>query len=121
MRLSERQRGDVRILDVAGRITIGRGDVELRQAIAAALEDGCRKLLLNLEKVAKADSAGVGELAAAYIRVTGLGGSIKLLGLSPKVSGSLQVTRLTPIFEIFDDEDEAVASFAQEARARLSA
>lgn len=111
MNISQRQTSDVTILEPKGKITIGVGDVALRDAVGAALTAGSRKLLINLEGVTTIDSSGIGELVAAYTTVTNRGGKLKLLKLSPKVNDILQVTQLVTVFDIFDDEAEAVKAF----------
>jgi anti-sigma B factor antagonist len=111
MKVDVRQRDGVSILDLKGKITIGTGDVELRDAIQRELQAGHNNLLLNTAGVTMIDSSGVGELVAAYTTVTNRGGRLKLLSLPPKLEDILQVTQLITVFEVFDDEADAVASF----------
>jgi anti-sigma B factor antagonist len=111
MNIQPREREGVLILEVEGKITIGRGDVMLREAVQSALEKGHRKILLSLKGVTTIDSSGVGELVAAYTSVQNRGGKLKLLHLPPKVNDILQVTQLITVFEVFDNETDAVASF----------
>ena len=111
MNIVQRQEGDVTVLDVAGKITIGVGDVAVRDAVQVALGSGARSILLNLKGVTTIDSAGVGELVSAYTTVTNRGGKLKLLNLPPKVNDILQITQLITVFEVHDDEREAIASF----------
>jgi anti-sigma B factor antagonist len=111
MNISQRQVGDVTIIDVSGKITIGVGDVQVRDAVHMALGSGARNLLLNLKNVTTIDSAGVGELVSAYTTVTNRGGRLKLVNLPSKVNDILQITQLITVFEVYDTEDEAVASF----------
>ena len=111
MKVNVRQREGVTILDLKGKITIGVGDVALREAIQQALQAGATKILVNLGEVSTIDSSGVGELVSAYTTVTNRGGRLKLLHLPPKVADILQITQLITVFEVFDDEDEAVSSF----------
>ena len=111
MKINARNREGVTILDVKGRITIGVGDVMLRDAVIEALEAGSRNLLLNLQAVSTIDSSGVGELVSSYTTVTNRGGRLKLLNLPPKIMDVLQVTQIITVFDVFDDENEAVASF----------
>ena len=117
MKISERHHNDVTILDVAGKVTIGRGDVELRDAIAAALHRGSRNILLNLEKLRKIDSSGVGELVAARSSVALHGGELKLVNLSPKVSDVLHMTQIMTVLEVYDDEAAALATFERKLAA----
>ena len=111
MRVNVRQREGVTILDLKGKITIGVGDVALRDAIHQALDAGATKILVNLQDVSTIDSSGVGELVSAYTTATNRGGRLKLLNLPPKVADILQITQLITVFDVFDDEDEALRSF----------
>jgi anti-sigma B factor antagonist len=101
----------VKILDLKGKITIGLGDVALRNAVHEQLDTGARKILINLKDVSTIDSSGVGELVSTYTTVTNRGGKLKLEHLPPKVSDILQITQLITVFETFSDEDEAIWSF----------
>lgn len=111
MRIEQRERDGVAVLDCKGKITIGVGDVVLREAVQKALGGGHKHILINLEGVSTMDSSGVGELVSTYTTVTNRGGKLKLLHLPPKVSDILQITQLITVFEVYDDEDEAVRSF----------
>lgn len=111
MRVNVRQREGVTILDLKGKITIGVGDVALREAIHEALKAGAGKILVNLDDVSTIDSSGVGELVSAYTTVTNRGGKLKLLNLPPKVADILQITQLITVFDVYDDEEEALGSF----------
>lgn len=104
--------GDVTVIILSGKITIGEGDEALRNIISEVLEQGKRKILFNLEKVKYMDSAGIGELIRCYTTVTNKGGKLKLLNLTTKIKDLLTITKLISIFEDFTDEDEAVKSFA---------
>lgn len=104
--------GDVRIIRLAGKITIGAGDVKMRELVDAALEDGKKKILLDLEDVSTIDSSGIGEMVSCYTTVAKHGGQLKLLRLSPKINDILQVTQLITVFDVFDDQQEALASFS---------
>ncbi|HNU83228.1 MAG: STAS domain-containing protein [Acidobacteria bacterium] len=111
MKIDVRVRGGVQILDVEGKITIGRGDVALREAVQQQLAGGATRLLINLKDVSTIDSSGVGELVSAYTTVTNRGGKLKLVNLPPKVNDILQITQLITVFETFNDEEEAIGSF----------
>ena len=112
MKSEIRDRGDVRIIKLAGKITIGAGDVKIRELIDQALEDGKKHILLDLAGVSTIDSSGIGEMVACYTTVTKQGGQLKLLRLSPKINDILQVTQLITVFDVFDDEEEAVGAFS---------
>lgn len=111
MKIDVRQREGVQILDVEGKITIGKGDVALREAVHEQLGSGATKLLINLKEVSTIDSSGVGELVSAFTTVTNRGGKLKLVHLPPKVNDILQITQLITVFETYDNEDEALRSF----------
>jgi len=109
--VNTRHRDGVTILDVAGKITIGAGEINLRNAVQDALNSGANAILLNLQRVSTVDSSGVGELVSAYTTVAHRGGKLKLAMLPPKVQDVLLITQLLTVFEVFDDEASAVASF----------
>ena len=111
MKIKVRQKQGITILQPKGKITIGAGDIALRDSVMEALEGGARDLLINLKDVSTIDSSGIGELVAAYTTVTNRGGKLKLVGLPPKVSDILQITQLVTVFEVMDTEDEALATF----------
>ena len=111
MKVDVRHREGVTILEPKGKITIGVGDIALRDAVVESLEAGSRNILLDLNQVSTIDSSGVGEMVSAYTTVTNRGGKLKLLNLPPKVVDILQITQLITVFEVFEDEDEAVESF----------
>ncbi len=112
IKLNTRQVGDVTVLDLAGRITLGEGSSTLRDSLKEVLAKGHKKLLLNLSEVSYIDSSGIGELVSGFTTVTNQGGQLKLLGLNKRVKDLLQVTKLYTVFEAFEDEAEAVRSFA---------
>ena len=111
MKISKREVGNITILEPKGKITIGTGDVALRNAIEEATHAGSSNLLLDLNGVSKMDSSGLGELIAAYNTVTGDGGMIKLVNLPSKLYNVLGITQIVSVFDVFDDENEALASF----------
>jgi anti-anti-sigma factor len=111
MKIGVRQRQGVTVLEPKGKITIGSGDIALRDSVIEALDSGSRKILINLKDVSTIDSSGIGELVAAYTTVTNRGGKLKLVGLPPKVNDILQITQLVTVFEVMETEEEAVDSF----------
>ena len=113
LNIKERQAGDVTILDLSGKITIGEGSVQLREAVRRLLDEGKKKILLNLGDVTYIDSSGIGELVSAFTTVRNQGGDLKLLNLTKKVHDLLQITKLYTVFDVKDDEASAVASFAR--------
>jgi len=111
MKVTTRQVDGVTILDLSGRITLGEGSVQLRDAIRDLLAKGSKQILLNLADVNYIDSSGIGELVSAYTTVRNQGGELKLLNLTKKVHDLLQITKLYTVFDVKDDEASAIASF----------
>jgi anti-sigma B factor antagonist len=111
MKTTSRNVDGVEILALQGKITIGSGDVQLRDLIAQCLNDGKNNILLDMSGVSTIDSSGIGELVGSFTTVTNRGGRLKLLHLPGKVSDLLQVTQLITVFEVHEDEAKAVASF----------
>lgn len=111
MRIIERKEKDITILDLEGRITIGEGDVQLREAIHYLLGRGSKHILLNMARVSYMDSSGVGELIGCFQTAKAEGAEFKLLNLSRKIQDVLHVAQLLSVFEYFDSEDVALASF----------
>ncbi len=111
MKYDIRDLGDVRIVGLGGKITIGGGDVKIRELVDKALADGKNKIILDLGGVSAIDSSGIGEMVACFTTVAKHGGKLKLMHLSPKINDILQVTQLITVFDVFDDEQEAVGSF----------
>jgi anti-sigma B factor antagonist len=111
LNISERQAGDVTVLDLDGKVTIGEGSVALRNAIRRLLGEGKNKILLNLGGVGYVDSSGIGELVSSFTAVKKEGGSLKLLNLTQKLQDLLAITKLLTVFDTFDDEASALSSF----------
>jgi anti-sigma B factor antagonist len=111
MQIEERSVGDVTILDLKGKMTLGEGDELLKDKINSLIHQGQRKLLLNLEGVPYIDSAGLGEIVRTYTTVSRQGGSLKLVNLTKRITDLLSITKLLTVFETFDSEPDAVASF----------
>lgn len=112
VKLSNRQVGDVTVIDATGRITLGEGSSTFRDTLRDLVSKGHKKLLLNLADVSYIDSSGIGELVSGYTTVANQGGSLKLVGLTKRIKDLLQITKLYTIFEVFDDEAGAVRSFS---------
>ena len=111
LNISERQAGDVTILDMSGKVTIGEGSVALRNTIRKLLGEGKKSILLNLSEVGYVDSSGIGELVSSYSVVNKEGGSLRLLNLTQKIQDLLAITKLLTVFDTFDNEGEALDSF----------
>jgi anti-sigma B factor antagonist len=112
VKITTRQAGGVTIVDVAGRYTLGGGTITFSDTVRQLVADGHKRLLLNLADLAYIDSSGLGEMVASLTVAAKQGGSLKLLGPSPRVSALLQITRVDKLFEIFDNEPDALRSFA---------
>ena len=110
--MNNRQVGDVTVVDVSGRITLGEGSSELRDAMRDLVAKGNKKILLNLGDVTYIDSSGIGELVSGFTSVSNQGGQLKLLNLTKRVKDLLQITKLYTVFEVHDDAAAAIRSFA---------
>jgi anti-sigma B factor antagonist len=108
---STRYQGPVAIIDVAGRVTLAEGVGVMRDSIRQEIKSGYKYILLNLAGVSYIDSAGLGELASAYIAVSNSGGKLKLVNAQQKVQTMLQVTKLYMLVAAYSNESEAIASF----------
>jgi anti-sigma B factor antagonist len=111
LEVNERQAGDVTILDMSGSVRMGEGAISLRNSIRGLVEDGKKKILLNLGGVKNIDSSGIGELIANYTTVSRDGGQLKLLNLTDKIQNLLVITKLLTVFDSYDNEPEALNSF----------
>ena len=112
MQIDERVVGDVMILDLKGKITLGEGDEALKDKINSLIMQGKKKLLLNLAEVPYIDSAGLGEVVRTYTTVSRQGGQLKLVNLTKRITDLLMITKLLTVFETFDSEKEALQSFS---------
>ena len=117
MQITERMvSGDVMVLDMKGKITLGEGDEMLKDKVNSLVNQGHKKILLNLADVPYLDSAGLGEVVRAYTTVSRQGGALKLLNLTKRITDLLSITKLLTVFETFDTESEAVRSFSASAK-----
>ena len=112
LNITERQAGDITILDMDGKVTIGEGSVALRTTIRRLLGEGKKKILLNLGRVGYVDSSGIGELVSSFSAVNRESGSLKLLNLTQKIQDLLAITKLLTVFDVYDSESEAVSNFS---------
>ena len=112
VKLTTRQVNEVTVIDVSGRITLGEGSSLLRDELRSLIGSNRRKILLNLADVSYVDSSGIGQLVAAFTTVSSQGGQLKLLNLTKRLKELLQMTKVISIFEVFDDEKKAVATFS---------
>jgi anti-sigma B factor antagonist len=112
MQISQRTVGDVVIVEISGKITLGEGgDAILKDKMRSLIQQGHKKLLLNLGEVSYVDSAGLGEIVQAYATVNKDGGKLKLLNITKRIKDLLSITKLLTVFDTFDTEAEAIASF----------
>ena len=116
MQIEERAVGDVVVLDLKGKITLGEGDELLKDKVNSLVNQGHKKIVLSLADVPYIDSAGLGEVVRTYTTVSRQGGSLKLLNLTKRITDLLSITKLLTVFETFDSENEAVRSFSASAK-----
>lgn len=111
MKATSRDANGVEVISLQGKITIGAGDSQLRDVITNAMSGGKNKILLDMSGVTTIDSSGIGELVGAFTTATNRGGKLKLLHLPAKLNELLHVTQLITVFEVYDNEEEALKSF----------
>jgi anti-anti-sigma factor len=114
MQITAHDVGDVTVLNLKGRMVLEEGDTPLNDQVSALVEQGRVKLVLDMHDVTYVDSAGLGTMIANYVRVHRRGGDIKLLHLTPRSAHVMGITRLNHVFQIFEEEDDAVRSFDQQ-------
>jgi anti-sigma B factor antagonist len=111
LKIATREVKDMIILDLSGQLTLGEASAALRDEVLDAINHGFRKVLVNLAEVSYIDSAGLGELTSAYTSVKNRDGALKLLKLTKRVHDLMQITKLYTVFDVYDDERKAIASF----------
>ena len=111
-KMSSRQVGEVTVVDLEGRITLGEASHALRDELRHLISKNRKKILLNFAEVSFIDSSGVGQLVAGFTTVSNQGGQLKLLNLSKRVKEVLHMARIASVFEIYDDEAAAIVTFA---------
>ena len=114
MKIETRKEEGVTIVDLSGKLTIGEGDVQLRETVVDLLDRGVQKILLNLKGVRMMDSSGLGELIRCKATVNNAGAVVRLVHVEDKVQEVLEMTRLIGVFDTFNDEIDAVASYRGE-------
>lgn len=112
MQIQKRTVSGITILDLNGKLVLGVGDYVLRMAVREALEAGQKKILLHMAAVTYVDSSGLGEMISSYTTTSNQGGKLKLLRPTQKLNDLLMITKLITVFEVYEDEAEAVKSFA---------
>ncbi len=111
MKIETRNIGDITLLDCSGKITLGEGTMAVRNSVRDILKGNGKKIILNLADVNYIDSSGIGELVSTYTTVTNSGGQLKLLNLTKKIQELLAITKLLTVFQVFENEQAALASF----------
>jgi anti-sigma B factor antagonist len=117
MVIEERTVGDVVVLDIKGRVQLGEGDEMLKDKVNSLLNQGRKKIVLNLAEVPYIDSAGLGEVVRTFTTVSRQGGQLKLLNLTKRITDLLAITKLLTVFDTYDSEQDAVQSFSASAKA----
>jgi anti-sigma B factor antagonist len=117
MQIDQRTVGDVVVLDLKGRVMLGDGDEVLKDKVNSLLNQGQKKIVLNLAEVPYIDSAGLGEVVRTYTTVSRQGGHLKLLNLTKRITDLLAITKLLTVFDTYESEPEAVGSFSASAKA----
>lgn len=117
MQIDERTSGDVVVLDIKGRVQLGDGDEMLKDKVNSLLNQGRKKIVLNLAEVPYIDSAGLGEIVRTFTTVSRQGGNLKLLNLTKRITDLLAITKLLTVFDTYDSEQDAVQSFSASAKA----
>ncbi len=104
-------RGDIKIIEITGKVTIGEGDVKLREIINQVVESGTKKIILDLGGLKYIDSSGIGELVSCHMTITNRGGRLHICNLASKIYSLLQLTALITVFQIYDSVEDAAQSF----------
>lgn len=117
MKISEREAGDITILDIEGRIMFGDGEENFREAVTRMIDAGRVKLVLNMAEVPYIDSAGISQLVRTFVTAGKMGGRMKLLHLTKRVRELLNITRLLTVWEAYESEEDAVGSFGEPPKA----
>ena len=111
IRITERHVNDVTILELEGRLVLEEGDVALRDCVNRLVQQGHVKIVIDMQKVTRLDSAGIGMLVSKYVTAYFRGGRLKLLNLTNRGEALIEVTKLYTVFELFESEAEAIRSF----------
>ena len=113
--IKERRVGDITVLDTDGNLRInlrfGGSSVPLSRAVDSLLEKGANRILLNLDGVVSISARAMGEIVSTYVTVNKNRGQFKLFNLKPLVRELMETTKLMSVFDVFENESQAVASF----------
>ena len=113
MEITTRNNGDCIVLDLSGKLVLGPATMKLRNTVREAAKNNPRKIVLNLRKVTYIDSCGLGELVSSYSHVSSQGGNLVLFDPPDRIMSLLILTKLETVFEIFKDEQSAIADSRQ--------
>lgn len=113
MELSQRDVGDVTVIDISGRLTLSDGSGELKERVTSLVAEGRKNIVLNLSNLHYMDSAGLGEMVACYTTATKSGGAVKIANSTGKMKDLLTITKLVTVFDAHDTEAQAVSSFSR--------
>jgi anti-sigma B factor antagonist len=120
LQIQQRANGQVAVLDLDGRLTLGEDSVTLRDSVRGLLADGHKNIVINMKDVDYVDSSGLGELVSAFATAKRDDAKLKLINLAQRVHGLLQITKLLTVFETYDSEEEAIRSFEATATTSTS-
>lgn len=109
--INNRQVDGVTIVDVSGKIALGDSNTQLHQSLKQLVADGKKNVVLNMADVTGIDSSGLGSIVAGYSTLQSAGGSLKLMSLSDRIADIMTITKLYTVFDIYDNETDAVKSF----------
>ena len=115
LNITQRRVGGVVILDLDGKIALGETNRSLHESLKVLAESDEKNVLVNLARVTAIDSSGLGELVAGFASLERSGGSMKLLNLPERITEIMTITKLLTVFDIFENEADAVASFGEAA------
>jgi len=112
MKSKTEERNDVMIIKLSGKITIGEGDVQLRNVVNDVLSKDFKKIILDMKDISYMDSSGVGELVSSHTTIANQEGQLRLCNLRSKLYSLLQLTALVTVFQIYDSVEDALQSFS---------
>jgi anti-sigma B factor antagonist len=121
LRITSRPVGEAVVIEISGRIRVGEGNLLLREMVGNLTESGKKNLVLNLGEVTYMDSSGLGELVKTHTTIRNLQGEVKLVNLSKRVEELLQMTKLSSVFDIYEDEASAISSFGRHSLRQATA
>jgi anti-sigma B factor antagonist len=109
--ITQRHNTNVTILDLSGKVQIGESSTKLRTTLRELIRDGEKRILINLAEVSNIDSSGLGEFVGSFASLRKNGGELKLLNLTDRISEIMMITKLLTVFDVYENEKEAINSF----------